>query len=99
VEQNQFATLGRIQNLHLRADRKLSPRTQAEHDFYVIDSNNWVNVIAITPDQKLVMVEQYRHGSNTVELEIPGGMIDAEGRIPGGGGRPRVARRDRLRRD
>jgi len=42
----------------------------------VLDSVNWVNVIAITPDQKLVMVEQYRHGSNTVELEIPGGMMD-----------------------
>jgi ADP-ribose pyrophosphatase len=38
---------------------------------------NWVNVIAVTPDQKLVMVEQFRHGSNTVELEIPGGMMDA----------------------
>jgi 8-oxo-dGTP pyrophosphatase MutT (NUDIX family) len=40
-------------------------------------SVNWVNVVAVTPDQKLVMVEQYRHGSNTVELEIPGGMMDA----------------------
>jgi ADP-ribose pyrophosphatase len=56
---------------------KISPRTGKEHDFYVLDSVNWVNVIAITPDQQLVMVEQYRHGSNTVELEIPGGMMDA----------------------
>ena len=55
---------------------KISPRTGKEHDFYVLDSVNWVNVIAITPDQRLVMVEQYRHGSNTVELEIPGGMMD-----------------------
>jgi ADP-ribose pyrophosphatase YjhB (NUDIX family) len=53
------------------------PRTGKEHDFYVLDSVNWVNVIAVTPDQQLVMVEQYRHGSNTVELEIPGGMMDA----------------------
>ena len=42
----------------------------------MLDSVNWVNVIAVTPDQKLVMVEQYRHGSATVELEIPGGMMD-----------------------
>jgi 8-oxo-dGTP pyrophosphatase MutT (NUDIX family) len=61
----------------IRSDRKVSPRTQEEHDFFVIDSVNWVNVIAATPDQQLVMVEQYRHGSNTVELEIPGGMMDA----------------------
>ena len=35
-----------------------------------------MNVIAVTPNDELVMVEQYRHGSNTVELEIPGGMMD-----------------------
>ena len=61
----------------IRSDRKISPRTQVEHDFFVIDCVNWVNVIGITPDKQLVMVEQYRHGSNTVELEIPGGMMDA----------------------
>ena len=61
----------------IRSDLKTSPRTGKEHDFYVLDSVNWVNIIAVTPDQKLVMVEQYRHGSNTVELEIPGGMMDA----------------------
>ena len=43
----------------------------------VIDCVDWVNVIALTPDRQLVMVEQYRHGSNTVELEIPGGMMDS----------------------
>ena len=61
----------------IRTDRKISPRTHQEHDFVVIDCPNWVNVIALTPDDHLIMVEQYRHGSNTVELEIPGGMIDA----------------------
>lgn len=66
----------------IRTDRIVSPRTQEEHDFYVIDCVNWVNVIATTPDQQLVMIEQYRHGSNTIELEIPGGMIDAEDASP-----------------
>jgi len=74
--------LGNFKIFTIRTDRKISPRTQHEHDFFVIDSNNWVNVIAVTPDQKLVMVEQYRHGSNTVELEIPGGMIDAKDSSP-----------------
>ena len=60
----------------LRADRLISPRTGEEHEFFVLDSVNWVNVIAVTPDRQLVMVEQYRHGSGTVELEIPGGMMD-----------------------
>src|SRR5262245_13769381 len=69
--------LGNFRIFTIRSDRKISPRTQKEHDFYVIDSVNWVNVVAMTPDRQLVMVEQYRHGSNTVELEIPGGMMDA----------------------
>lgn len=70
----------------MRSDRKVSPRTGKEHDFYVIDSVNWVNVIALTPERELVMIEQYRHGTNTVELEIPGGMMDAEDATPDAAG-------------
>jgi hypothetical protein len=66
----------------IRSDRKVSPRTRQEHDFYVIDCSNWVNVIAVTPDDELVMIEQYRHGSDTIELEIPGGMIDPSDASP-----------------
>ncbi len=68
--------IGDFRIFTLRADRLVSPRTGEEHEFYVFDSVNWVNVIAVTPDAHLVMVEQYRHGSATVELEIPGGMMD-----------------------
>jgi len=70
----------------VRMDRKVSPRTGQEHDFYVIDCANWVNVVATTPDNQLVMIEQYRHGSNSVELEIPGGMIDAADASPADAG-------------
>jgi 8-oxo-dGTP pyrophosphatase MutT (NUDIX family) len=68
--------IGDFRIFKLRSDFKISPRTGKEHDFFVLDSVNWVNVIAVTPDQRLVMVEQYRHGSNTIELEVPGGMMD-----------------------
>ncbi|MBI5775090.1 MAG: NUDIX hydrolase [Verrucomicrobia bacterium] len=61
----------------IRSDLKQSPRTGRNHDFFVIETFNWVNVIAVTPDDKLVMVEQYRHGTNTVELELPGGVMEA----------------------
>ena len=70
--------LGDFKVFRIRSDRLRSPRTGREHDFFVIDSVNWVNVIALTPERQLVMIEQYRHGSGTVELEIPGGMIDAK---------------------
>jgi ADP-ribose pyrophosphatase len=74
--------LGNFRIFTVRSDRKVSPRTQAEHDLFVIDCANWVNVVAMTSRQEIVMVEQYRHGSNTVELEIPGGMIDAKDASP-----------------
>ena len=74
--------LGDFRIFKMRSDFKISPRTGKEHDFFVLDSVDWVNVVAVTPDQQLVMVEQYRHGSNTVELEIPGGMMDKHERDP-----------------
>ena len=69
--------LGDYRIFNLRAETKISPRTGQEMEFFVIDSTNWVNVIALTEDNQLILVEQFRHGSGTVELEIPGGMIDA----------------------
>jgi 8-oxo-dGTP pyrophosphatase MutT (NUDIX family) len=60
----------------VRSDTKVSPRTGKSHEFFIIEAVNWANVIPITTDGKIVMVEQYRHGSDTIELEIPGGMMD-----------------------
>ena len=60
----------------LRTDLKINPRTGEKHDFFVLDCPDWVNVVPVTSDGRVVMIEQYRHGSNTVELEIPGGVMD-----------------------
>jgi ADP-ribose pyrophosphatase len=65
-----------------RWDRRVSPRTGRTHEFIVLDSLNWVNIVAVTPDQQLVMVEQFRHGTETVELEIPGGLLDSAEESP-----------------
>ena len=73
---------GDFRIFQIRSDVKLSPRTGEQHDFFVIECGDWVNVIAVTPDDHLVMVEQYRHGTDTIELEIPGGMIDHDDRSP-----------------
>lgn len=66
----------------VRRDLKVSPRTGKEHDFFVLDCPNWVNVVAITTGQQILLIEQYRHGSNAVELEIPGGVMDSEDADP-----------------
>ncbi len=60
----------------VRIVRSRSPRTGHEHDFYVIDFPNWVQVLPITPEDQVVMVRQYRHGCGEILLELPGGLID-----------------------
>ena len=70
----------------IRRDWKISPRTGREHDFYVVDAPGWVNVIALTAREEIVLIEQYRQGTNTVELEIPGGVMDVADPSPVEGG-------------
>jgi ADP-ribose pyrophosphatase len=79
-------TIGDFRIFTLRQDFKISPRTGEPHNFFVLDCADWVNVVAVTPDRQLVMIEQYRQGSNTVELEIPGGIIDAKDASPAAAG-------------
>ena len=56
--------------------RSRSPRTGREHDFFGIESTDWVNVLPLTPDGEVVMVRQWRHGAHALSLETPGGMVD-----------------------
>ncbi len=60
-----------------RKDMSLSPTTGEEHDFYVVEVPDWVNVVAITPDDKIILIKQYRHGIRSITLEIPGGIVDS----------------------
>lgn len=60
----------------LRTDRARSPRTGEEHDFFILESSPWVNVIPLTRQNDVVLVRQYRHGIQGVTLEIPGGLVE-----------------------
>lgn len=69
----------RIQSCRVfEVDRILarSPRTGRPHEFFGIGASDWVNVIPLTPEGQVVMVHQFRHGSGTVTLETPGGIVD-----------------------
>jgi 8-oxo-dGTP pyrophosphatase MutT (NUDIX family) len=72
----------RLPVFDLLEHRVRSPRTGGEHDFYTIEAADWVNVIAVTPDQRFVFVRQYRHGVDRVTLETPGGIIDPNDASP-----------------
>lgn len=69
-------SVGNFRIFQLRSVRRRSPRNGVERDFYVMDCADWVNVIAITAENELVLVEQFRHGVAAVELEVPGGIMD-----------------------
>ncbi len=62
-------------------DRLCDPRDGREFDFFVMEAPDWVNVIALTAREQVVLVRQYRHGTESVTVEIPGGMVD-EGEQP-----------------
>ena len=62
----------------LRKIRAASPTEPGKvGEFVYIDAPDWVNVIALTEDDQVVLIEQYRHGVGAVTLEIPGGTVDA----------------------
>ncbi len=62
----------------LRTDRALSPRTGHDHNFYVLETSDWVNVIPLTDENEVVLVRQYRHGTGEITLEIPGGLVEGD---------------------
>ena len=61
---------------NLKESVSISPRTGKEHDFYFIETADWVNVVPITKDNELVCIRQFRHGSEQITLEIPGGLVE-----------------------
>jgi ADP-ribose pyrophosphatase len=71
----------------LRTDRALSPRTGRPYDFFILESSPWVNVIPLTPELQVVMIQQYRHGIRELTLEIPGGLVEPEDTPEGAAGR------------
>ena len=66
----------------LRQDTSQSPRTGLNHSFYILESADWINVMPITPEGMVVMIRQYRHGTEEVTLELPGGMVDDDDNSP-----------------
>jgi 8-oxo-dGTP pyrophosphatase MutT (NUDIX family) len=61
------------------ADRWVRLRRTASRP--VVELPDWVDVIALTPDDRVVLVDQYRHGVGTVRTEFPAGTVD-DGEAP-----------------
>lgn len=59
-----------------RFDRLEHPRSGEVFQRLVLETPDWVNIVALTSDRRLVVVRQFRFGTGTVTIEIPGGMVD-----------------------
>lgn len=62
----------------VRRDISVRENEDEGHAFYCIEAPDWVNVIPLTADGQVLLIEQYRHGIEEITLEIPGGMVDGE---------------------
>lgn len=62
----------------LKRSRRTNPRTGKPFDFFLMEGLSWVNVVPLTPAGEVVLVRQYRHGTEEYTLEIPGGCIEVD---------------------
>ncbi|WP_426955422.1 NUDIX hydrolase [Muricoccus radiodurans] len=68
--------------IDVRADRVRDARGNVLDPFYTLSYPDWVQVVAITPADELVLVRQYRHGVQEETLELPAGRMDPEDASP-----------------
>lgn len=68
--------------ISLRADNCVSDEGTEFDPWYVLEYPDWVQVVALTDDGQIVLVELYRHGLGIVSRELPTGALDSPGEDP-----------------
>ncbi|MEH1853395.1 MAG: NUDIX hydrolase [Nostoc sp.] len=79
-----------LKSRHIVKDRWISARSDTcqmpngtiVDPYYFLEYPTWVNVVALTKNQEVVLVEQYRHGLKKTILELPSGAVEAEDVFP-----------------
>ena len=57
------------------------PEGQGDATAFIIDCPDWVNVIGIDDKNNVLLIRQFRYGTDSIELEIPGGILEP-GELP-----------------
>ncbi len=65
-------------HLRLRRDTVELPGGQRVADYFVRESRGFSVVFALTRDERVVLVRQYKHGIGQSLLELPAGAIDPD---------------------
>jgi 8-oxo-dGTP pyrophosphatase MutT (NUDIX family) len=80
-------TLVRDRWIHLRAEAWENAAGASLDPWYMLDLPDWVHVLALTADDRAVMVRQWRPGLGAASLEMPGGAMDPGDADPVAAGR------------
>lgn len=75
-ERGPERTLATTRIFDLRSVAFRHPARKTEREFVVLDAPDWVNVLALTPDLRLVLVRQFRFGTDAMSWELPGGIVE-----------------------
>ena len=62
--------------IRLRSDTLLLPDGQVQTPCHIFEYPDWADVIALTADLNIVLVDQYRHSVGQVRTEFPAGVVD-----------------------
>ncbi len=56
-----------------------SHRNKNEHyKFTIMNTPDWINIVALTEDKSFIMVKQHRLGTDEITIETPAGLIEPE---------------------
>lgn len=62
--------------MRLRADSCKTDKGTMIEPYYVLDYSPWVSVFAMTDDDDVILVRQYRHAIESITLELPSGGFE-----------------------
>lgn len=62
--------------LRLKKEKCLLPNSTIINDYYVTEKNDAVMIFAVTKDNKIILVSQYKHAAQDTVLELPAGYVD-----------------------
>ncbi len=63
----------------LEVQRRRIERNGESRQIVAVAADDWVHVIPLLPDDRLVMVRQWRYATEGFQLELPGGIVDEPG--------------------
>lgn len=64
--------------MNVLTSRVLCKRSGKAKEFFRLDFTPWVNIVALTAEDEIVFIRQYRFGSGNTEIEIPGGAVERD---------------------